>query len=59
MTSQIVDDTIENNFMEYIAKDIDAQPDNKKIDANFNMNDVLTKWLKTNFKQRTIAGIPT
>jgi hypothetical protein len=59
MTSQIVDDTIENNFMEYIAKDIDAQPDNKRIDANFNMNDVLTKWLKTNFKQRTIAGIPT
>ena len=58
MTSQIVDDTIENKFMEYIAKDIESQPDNKKIDPNFNMNNVLTKWLEDNFKKRTVS-IPT
>lgn len=58
ITSQLLDDTIENSFIEYIAKDIDSKPDTTPLDPNFNMNDLLINWLETNYKKRTISGIP-
>ena len=54
--SAIIDDKVENGFLEYISKQINSQPDNKPLEANFNMNDELSKYLSQNYNNRTITG---
>ncbi len=53
--SQIVDDTIENSFMDAMAKKVEQQPEDKELNADFNMNIELQKWLSNTYDKRTVA----
>jgi hypothetical protein len=54
--SAIVDDTIENRFLQDISKRIDGQSDNTPLRQDFNMNTELVDFLKKNYKGRTVVG---
>jgi arsenate reductase-like glutaredoxin family protein len=56
-TSKIVDDTVENSFMQTIAKSVESQPDDKALEPDFNMNQKLVDFIKNNYKGRTVTGI--
>jgi hypothetical protein len=55
--SEIVDDTVENHFMDYLADKIKNEPDNNKIPASFNVNDELNYYLGLKYSGRHIDGI--
>lgn len=55
--SKIVDDTVENGFMKSIAASIDREPDDKKLEPDFNMNKKMVDWLAQNYGGRHISGI--
>jgi hypothetical protein len=55
--SAIVDDTVENGFMQAMAKSIESEADDKPLEPNFNMNAKMVNYLKTTYKGRTVAGI--
>ena len=52
----IVDDTVEDNFLKHAEKFIMTQPPNKKLDDKFSMNKELQDYLAGEFEKRTIAG---
>lgn len=54
--SAIVDDTVENKFLQDISKRIEGQSDNTPLRQDFNMNTELVDFLKTNYKGRTVVG---
>lgn len=47
--SAIVDDTIENGFLEYIAQEIENKPDDEPLENDFDMNVELQNYLKKEF----------
>lgn len=53
--SQIVDDTIENSFMDSMAKKIEGEADDKELSDEFNMNTELQNYLSNNFDKRTVS----
>ena len=55
--SAIVDDTVENGFMQSMADIIQNEPDNKPLEDDFNMNQKMVDYLKNEYNQRTITGI--
>jgi hypothetical protein len=55
--SAIVDDTVENGFMQAMAKSIESEPNDKPLEPNFNMNAKMVNYLKTTYKGRTVSGI--
>jgi len=55
--SAIVDDTVENGFMQAMAKSIEAESDTKPLESNFNMNAKMVDYLKKQYSGRTVAGI--
>jgi hypothetical protein len=55
--SAIVDDTVENGFLQKISKDIEDADDNKPLEQDFNMNAKMVNYLKDKYKGRTISGI--
>jgi len=55
--SAIVDDTVENGFMQAMADAIQNEPDNKPLEDDFNMNQKMVDYLKEKYKQRTVTGI--
>ena len=55
--SAIVDDTVENGFMKTVAQAIDSEPDDKPLEADFNMNAKMVDYLQDKYKGRHIAGI--
>lgn len=55
--SAIVDDTIENNFLQDISKRIEGQSDETPLRQDFNMNTELEEFLKQNYKGRTVTGM--
>jgi len=55
--SKIVDDTVENGFMQAIAKSIESESDTKPLESNFNMNAKMVDYLKKQYSGRTVAGI--
>ncbi len=57
-TARIVADDIELLFMEDKIKDWKNKPNNEDLPDDFNMNQELVNWLRDNFNNRTIAGIP-
>jgi hypothetical protein len=54
--SAIVDDTIENRFLQDVSKRIEGQSDNTPLRQDFNMNTELVDFLKKNYKGRTVVG---
>lgn len=54
--SAIVDDTIENSFLQDISKRIEGQPDNTPLRQDFNMNTELIDYLKRKYRGRSVAG---
>jgi hypothetical protein len=55
--SRIVDDTVENGFMQTMAKTIEKENDTKPLELDFNMNTQMVNYLKQQYNQRTISGI--
>ena len=55
--SKIIDDTVENGFIQMITKTIEGEPDSKPLEQDFNMNQKLVDYLKQNYQGRTITGI--
>lgn len=55
--SAIVDDSVENGFLELISQTIESEPDDKKLESDFNMNQKMVDYLKQNYKGRTVTGI--
>lgn len=53
--SQIVDDTIENQFMDAMAKKIEQEADDKELGDDFNMNTELQQWLSNTYDKRTVT----
>lgn len=54
--SAIVDDTVENRFLQDISKRIEGQSDNTPLRQDFNMNTELVDFLKRHYKGRTVVG---
>jgi len=55
--SAIVDDTVENGFMQAMAKAIESESDTKPLESDFNMNAKMVNYLKQQYGGRHIAGI--
>jgi hypothetical protein len=55
--SAIVDDTVENGFMQMMSKTIESESDSKSLEADFNMNSKMVDYLKREYSGRTVAGI--
>ena len=55
--SAIVDDTVENGFMQAMAKSIEAESDTTPLEPDFNMNAKMVNYLKQQYGGRTVAGI--
>jgi hypothetical protein len=55
--SAIVDDTVENGFMQAMAKVIESEPDDKALEPDFNMNAKMVNYLKGQYQGRTVSGI--
>jgi hypothetical protein len=55
--SQIVDDTVENGFMQAMAKAIESELDTKPLEDDFNMNAKMVDYLKKTYSGRTVTGI--
>ena len=55
--SAIVDDTVEDNFIQDKYKNLMDEPDEKPLDQNFSMNKELVQFLKDKYKNRTLLGI--
>ena len=56
-TSAIVDNTVENGFIKTLVKTIEGKSDSDPLEDDFNMNQQLVDYLKTNYKGRTVTGI--
>ena len=52
--SAIVDDTVENAFLKALVKTVEAEPAEKELEPDFDMNQKLKDWLHANYNQRTI-----
>jgi len=55
--SKIIDDAVENGFMEAMAQSIESESDSKPLEDDFNMNQKLVNYLKEKYQGRTITGI--
>jgi hypothetical protein len=55
--SAIVDDTVENGFMQAMAKAIEDESDTKPLEPDFNMNAKMVNYLKQQYGGRHITGI--
>jgi hypothetical protein len=55
--SKIIDDTVENGFLQTMSKTIESESDNKPLENDFNMNQKMVDYLKTNYSGRTVTGI--
>ncbi len=55
--SSIIDDTVENGFLQTISKTIESESDNKPLEQDFNMNAKMVNYLKNKYSGRTVTGI--
>jgi hypothetical protein len=55
--SAIVDDTVENGFMQMMSKTIESKPDTQPLEPDFNMNAEMVNYLKDKYEGRTVSGI--
>tara|TARA_R110002050_G_C8839091_1_gene505814 strand:+ start:114 stop:599 length:486 start_codon:yes stop_codon:yes gene_type:complete len=52
--SSIVADDVEENFLRFLAKDIEGEPGTKKLDDDFDINQKMRDYLKMTYNNRTI-----
>lgn len=57
-TSAIVDDTVENGFLQAMSNMFNSEPDDKLLEPDFDMNAKLVEYLAQTYDRRTITGIP-
>ena len=57
--SAIVDDNVENGFLKSATKTFEKQPDDKKLNPDFDMNQEMIKYLDSKYSGRTLTGIPS
>ena len=55
--SAIVDDTVENGFLQFLSKTLEAAPDEKPLQLDFNMNQQMADYLKKTYSGRHVAGL--
>jgi hypothetical protein len=55
--SKIIDDTVENGFIEAMTKTLESKPDDKPLEPDFNMNAKMVEYLRDKYEGRTVAGI--
>ena len=55
--SAIVDDTVENGFMQTMSNTIESKLDNQPLESDFNMNAEMVEYLRDKYEGRTVAGI--
>lgn len=55
--SAIIDDTVENGFLEMITKTIESKRDDSPLEQDFNMNQEMVDYLKKKYGGRTVTGI--
>ena len=55
--SAIVDDTVENGFMQFMADTIESKSDSLPLESNFNMNAEMVEYLRDKYAGRTVSGI--
>jgi hypothetical protein len=55
--SAIVDDTVENGFMKALSATIEKEPDDKPLEADFNMNAKMVDYLRDTHNGRFVSGI--
>jgi len=53
----IIDNTVENGFMQSMAKAIESESDTKPLEDDFNMNAKMVDYLKQTYDGRTVSGI--
>jgi hypothetical protein len=53
--SAIVDDTVEQGFIENLVASIEKEADDKELESDFNMNKKLQDYLSDNYKKRTVS----
>jgi hypothetical protein len=55
--SKMLDDTVEDGFIQMITKSIESEPNDKPLESDFNMNQKMVDYLKNNYSGRTVSGI--
>jgi hypothetical protein len=55
--SAIVDDTVENGFLQFLSRTLEAAPDEKPLQPNFDMNQQMSDYLKKTYSGRHVAGL--
>jgi hypothetical protein len=55
--SAIVDDTVENGFLQFLSKTLEAAPDEKPLQPDFNMNKQMSDYLQNTYSGRFVAGV--
>jgi hypothetical protein len=55
--SKIVDDTVENGYVDSLSKELEQKPDNEALPADFDINKELQAYLAQNYKNRTVTGL--
>lgn len=53
--SAIVDDAVEQGFLEALVKSIESESDDKELEKDFNMNTKLSDYLADEYKGRTVS----
>jgi hypothetical protein len=53
----IIDDTVENGFLQKISKEVENTDNNKVLEPDFNMNQKMVDYLRDKYNQRTVTGI--
>ena len=54
--AQIVDDTVEDSFIQYLYDEVKKKKDSEPLPRDFSIDDVLSNFLQAKFDRRTITG---
>lgn len=55
--TDIIDDTVENGFIQAMTDIIQKEPDDKPLEQDFNMNAKMVNYLKDKYEGRHVSGI--
>ena len=55
--SKIIDDTVENGFLQVLYSTIEQNSNDKPLEADFDLNEKLKEYLKKHYAGRTVAGL--